>query len=185
MGDVLYVGADDSNHAGTTKGEIIVATFSWIHEDSIVKDFQNKRDYHEVERWLENEERDFRFTICTAEQYRHDSQNLPKVVPTLIKNYLEDVDVDLDKLCVYLDGGLRRAYKEQMRTKLRKMSRIEGVVVDNFIKKRNDSNGFRKGYHCPKLVWVADSLANHLFRNGGNLETMLQHEKMVALPEAA
>ena len=39
----LYVGLDDSNHAGTSKGEIIVAVFSPIHEDSLVKGWGNGR----------------------------------------------------------------------------------------------------------------------------------------------
>jgi hypothetical protein len=186
MGEVLYVGADDSNHAGTTKGEIIVAMFSLLYRDSIVKDFQNRRDYQEVARWLEKEERDCRFTICTAEQYRHSSQNLPNVVPTLVKNYLETSGKDINRLCVYLDGGLALRHKEAMRRKLRRISGIKSVVVDNFIKKNTSEGEFkRKGYHCPKLVWVADGQANHLFRNGGSLETMLQHEKMVALPKMA
>ena len=185
MGEVLYVGADDSNHAGTTKGEIIVATFSWLHDDSVVRDFRNKRDYQEVKRWLENGERDYRFTICTAEQYRHSSQNLPDVVPDLIKDYLEANERELQKLCVYLDGGLALRHKEAMRRKLRRVSGIKGIAIDNFIKKDTSDGKFRKGYHCPKLVWVADGQANHLFRNGGSLETMLNHEKMVALPKAA
>jgi len=35
----LYVGLDDSNHAGTNTGEIIVASFSFFHEDGIVRKY--------------------------------------------------------------------------------------------------------------------------------------------------
>ena len=55
MGDpgVLYIGADDSNHAGTNvKGEIVVATFSRLHEDSVVQEFPNRRDSYSTEKWL-------------------------------------------------------------------------------------------------------------------------------------
>ena len=44
-GSSLYIGTDDSNHAGTNKkGEIIVATFSTHLEDSIAKNQINRRE---------------------------------------------------------------------------------------------------------------------------------------------
>lgn len=105
MGEVLYVGGDDSNHAGKVKGEIDVATFSFCHEDSIVKDFPNRRDRLESIAWLNDPERDYRFTIRAGDIY-NSSLNLPGVLPTLIESYIGDLDRDVSSLKVYLDGRL-------------------------------------------------------------------------------
>ncbi len=39
----VYIGIDDSNHAGTAKGEVIAAGFSFLPEDRIVRQWPNKR----------------------------------------------------------------------------------------------------------------------------------------------
>ena len=64
MGRCLYVGMDDSNHAGEDiKGEINLAVFSFEHDDSVVRTFNNRRDYDFASRYMRNPQRDYRFTI--------------------------------------------------------------------------------------------------------------------------
>ena len=43
MAITVYIGIDDSNHAGTAKGEVIAAVFSFLPEDRIVRQWPNKR----------------------------------------------------------------------------------------------------------------------------------------------
>lgn len=134
MRDVLYVGGDDSNHAGDSKGEFIIATFSFLKEDSLIKKHPNRRDATKANNWLKHSERDYRFTICTGEIYKS-SQNLPKILPTLIKSYVEHVEHDIAKINVYLDGRLESNEKRSMRENLLSINGIEKVIIDNFIKK--------------------------------------------------
>ena len=63
--NTLIVGADDSNHCGDSKGEIIMVTFSWYNPDCVVKDYPNRRDYGAAYKWLEQGEefRDYFFII--------------------------------------------------------------------------------------------------------------------------
>ena len=103
----LYVGADDSNHAGDAKkGEIIVTTFSFLKEDGIVKNFPNYRDRTRNNEWINSYYRDFRFAILTAEKYRHSSNNLLTVTPSLISSFIEENNWYLNILKIYLDGRL-------------------------------------------------------------------------------
>lgn len=181
MGDVLYVGADDSNHAGDSRGEIILTTFSWIHEDSLVRGFKNRGNYREASQWLKCDGRDYRFTVCTSEEFRYSNQNLSIVAPYLIEDFLKTNKREFDKLCIYLDGRLSGVNKRELRESLADLCNSGNIVVDNFIKKQRVGGKIRRGYHCPKSVWVADILANNLCREGGSVEEMRTHEKMVDL----
>lgn len=179
MGNVLYVGGDDSNHAGDAKGEFIVAAFSLKHEDSLVKGYPNRRNNQVVSSWLESGG-DYRFAICAGKKY-NGSQNLPLVVPSLIKAYIEQVDFDVEVLKVYLDGRLDGGFRSNMRKELLGIRGLEKVVVDNFIKKRIVGKKTVKGYCCPKVVWLADSLANELYNYSGPVSDLLVDERMVRI----
>ena len=160
----LVVGADDSNHAGTSKGEIIVATFSFLPEDALVKRFPNVRDCEETEFWLKSPNRDYRYALLTARGYRHGNQNLIEVVPFLIKGYLNEQDFDVKNLSIFLDGRLVRGNRGKMREVLFGFRGIESVVVDNFIKKKLTSKGrIEKHPECPAVVYHADVLAHQLY----------------------
>lgn len=173
----LYVGLDDSNHAGTSKGEIIVAVFSPIHEDSLVKSWGNGRlSSSNLERFFENPERDYRFTLLTDEKYRHNSQNLPQNASLLVNPYLDSLNGEIDILKIYLDGNL----KSRERIKLKeKFTNVPNLVLDNFIKKKRTTrnNQIIKGHHCPRLVYIADSLANALYKEP--IGKLLENEKMI------
>lgn len=62
-----------------------------------------------------------------------------------------------------------------MKSDLLSIAGIDEVVVDNFMKR----NGLRKGYHCPKLVWMADTIANGLYRSDIPIRELFNHKKMV------
>lgn len=162
---VLYVGADDSNHAGTTKGEIIVATFSFDHADSIVKDFPNTRDARAAGAWLTQPEHDYRFTILTAEEYRHSSQNLVKVVPRLVDEYLVQGAPSIRGLNLYFDGRLDSGARQHLKDYFTGRHGIEHVIVDGFIKKIPNGKGKQEKHpHCPPLVYFADIISHQLYQ---------------------
>ena len=183
--NTLYFGFDESNHAGPNKkGEIIVCAYSTEHADSLVKTWPNRREYSTVERWLDQEGHDFRFTILTGEKYRYQSSatNLTGAAPDLILPILTDPEVIFpypDKLKLYFDGGgFRREQREFLRRYFQDLG-IKEVIIDNFIKKNKNKRGkTRKGPNCPKLVHLADILANHLIDSlyGGEL---LSHPKFI------
>tara|TARA_B100002003_G_C13862604_1_gene422195 strand:+ start:144 stop:683 length:540 start_codon:yes stop_codon:yes gene_type:complete len=174
--NVLYTGLDDSNHAGTSKGEIIVSVFSSIQEDSLVRGWGNGRlTSSKLEEFFDNPQRDFRFTLLTDEKYRYSSQNLPQIAPHLINSYLNELDREVETLKIYLDGVLKSHERKNLRGKF---IEFPNLVVDNFIKKRKKKNKrIVKGHYCPKVVYVADSLANKLYKEP--IGKLLEHEKMI------
>jgi hypothetical protein len=162
----LYVGGDDSNHAGIARGEIIVATFSFNHDDSIVKKFPNKREYESTFKWINSPERDYRYALLTSERYRNSSQNLLVLMPSLIKLFMNNEDINVDVLKLFLDGRLDTGVRSRIREEFLGFRGIEGVVVDNFIKKKKIKGGHvEKHPECPALVYHADVLANYFYSN--------------------
>ncbi|MEM4181831.1 MAG: hypothetical protein QXX68_01610 [Candidatus Pacearchaeota archaeon] len=176
MSENLWCGADDSNHAGTTKGEFIVVTFSTLKEDSIVKPFPNHRQRDETNLWLENQRRDFRFTLLTREDYRHRGDNVPKIAPFIVAYYLREKKEAYKQVNLYLDGWLNGETKRFIR-EIISAEGIERVVVDNFTKK--GKNKFQKRHFCPELVYRADNLAHMLFRYDGPIEELLNDSRLV------
>jgi hypothetical protein len=152
---VLYVGIDDSNHAGKNKGEVVLATFSFLHEDSLVKKFPNKRDSRMVEEWIKNPARDYRFAILEDEKFRHCSTNLPYAAPGLVRSFLKDYGGEIEKIKLYLDGLMHREHKEALRKEFCDFP----FVVDNFIKNQGIHN-------CPSLVYMADILSHQIYLEG-------------------
>lgn len=160
--DILYIGGDNSNHAGTTKGEIIVSTFSFLKKDSLVKRFKNRRNYSLTKEWLINPKRDYRLTALLSEKYRHSNQNLAEIVPKMIEGYLVEEDISPKQVEIYLDGFLKNSSKMQVKKAIKERLGIEKVLVENFIKKNKNSKGtIEKRPTCPALVYHADVLANY------------------------
>jgi len=153
MNEILYVGLDDSNHAGDSSGEIIIATFSYQHEDSVVKPFKNSRRPSYAERWVKREGRDTRFTILTHEKVRHSSYNLPIVAPFLIFDFLSTAEEIPDHLKIYLDGRLEKKHKDLLREDFRED--FPNVVIDNFIKKKKEMKGeYQNAQSAPELYML-------------------------------
>ena len=172
--ETLIVGGDDSNHAGTAKGEIIVATFSFLQEDSIVKSFPNTRNYPETLKWLDSTSRDYRYSLLTSEKYRHSDQNLVAIVPILIRGYMEENEIYSKCLKVFLDGRLQKGSRKIITDEFLGNFGIESIVVDNFIKKNTlAKNHFEKHPRCPAVVYHADVLANHIY------STSLENSRLV------
>ena len=160
--NTLYVGGDDSNHAGTSKGEIIVSTFSILEEDSIIKKFKNKRSYSLTKSWLENQSRDYRLTALVADKYRHSNQNLAEIVPLMIEGYLVEENIFPEKLNIYLDGFLKNSSANHVKKAIKERLGIEKIIVQGFTKKNKNSEGnVEKRPNCPTLVYHADVLANY------------------------
>ena len=165
MGLCLYVGMDDSNHAGENiKGEINAAIFSTLHQDSVIKAFPNRRDHSQATKWMMNfPERDYRFTLLTGEDWRTQPTNLIYTAPVLISSFLKDnPDMKVDSLRLYLDGYLSSAGKAYLRSRF---SYIGDFAVKNFVKKnRNKEGNLAKRPVCPPLVYMADNWAHILLR---------------------
>ncbi len=182
MGIELYVGVDDSNHAGTKiKGEIALATFSLLYEDSIVSPFKNGREYHQALEWMSqqpNPARDFRFTLLLDDKWRHSSSNLIEVAPLLVRAYLKDnPTLNVDTLKLYIDGTMSSSHKRHLRSEFKDIPRF---VVDNFIKKRITARGrTSKRPCCPTVVYMADIWARMMLDNKAS--DILQHPKYVPL----
>ncbi len=162
--ELLVVGGDDSNHARTAKGELDVAIFSFLPEDALVKNFPNTRNYGLTQKWLNHHLRDYRSALLTQERYKHSSQNLVETIPRLIRSYMEQEDVYVQTLKVFLDGILLRGNREKIKKEFAGFRGIENVVVDNFIKKTvNRMKHVEKHPQCPAVVYHADVLASHLY----------------------
>jgi len=175
MGCCLYVGMDDSNHAGEDiKGEINLAVFSFEHDDSIVRTFNNRRNYDLASQYMQNPRRDYRFTILTGERWRAGPLNLAYTAPLLINSFLrEKSKLGIDSVKLYLDGYLDSKGRQYIREQFR---HVPNFVVANFMKKRKNSNGrMCKGPRCPRVVYLADILAHRVL--GNKLEECLMDSK--------
>ncbi len=173
--ETLYFGLDESNHASRDKkGEIVVAVVSSDREDSIVKSHINRRQNTD---FLDSAEGpyDYRFAILIGEEYkhRHSSQTLVETAPYLVEPFMHP---GLRKINIYLDGVINRHQKDYLRERF---SGIE-VVVGNFRKKRNHGNRMiKKSPLCPRVVYLADSLANSLYHMSSG--ELLSHKKFIPL----
>jgi len=177
----LIVGADDSNHAGDSKGEIIVFTFSRDYEDSIVKKFKNIRNHEMLKNWLNYPNHDYLFGILTAEKYRHSHSNLIEISSKLITAYLDYNEIYVKTLKINFDGIMDRGSRENLRKRFLGVRGIEKVIVNNFIKKYRTPEGkISKRPRCPAVVYYADVLANYLYssKTFGELST---HEKLILI----
>ena len=109
--EVIYFGLDESNHAGLNrKGEIVVCTYSLDHEDSIIKEWPNRRSFSTMEKWLAQENHYFKFTLLTGEKYKYQrsATNLTEATPRLILPILTDPNSPFsvpEKIKIYFDGG--------------------------------------------------------------------------------
>lgn len=175
MGLCLYVGMDDSNHAGENiKGEINLATFSLLRQDSIVKEFPNRRDYSQASKWIRHPKRDYRFTILTGDAETRQN-NLVHTGPFLIRSFLKDFPhLDIDSIRLYLDGHLNAGGKASLRSYFTDFD----FTVNNFIKKGKNRRGHTtKRPICPQLVYMADILAHNAF--GRSLEECFKDPRYV------
>lgn len=173
----LYIGVDDSNHAGTRKGEIILATFSYDCNDEVIQNFKNKRDHEIVLNWLKRESSDYRYTLLIGEYWRHRSDNLVTTAPFLIQDYLKSKS-DISSISIFIDGRLDSDGKKHL---VQNYGNISDIKVLNFIKKGKDKKGhFFKHPQCPKVLYIADILANIVYHK--NLDEILMSEKMVSIP---
>jgi len=154
-GKILIVGGDESNHASKNrKGEIIVATFSFDQEDSIVQDFGRRRNHSALQKWLASEGRDSRFTIIHDEILTRFQPLVPLVMPYLIDPFLQE-NPDIETLKLYVDGRLTTYQKGYLRGHFEHL--VPNFIIDNFVKKNRNSR-------CPTSVYMVDVLANRLYK---------------------
>lgn len=129
----LYVGLDDSNHAGVNKkGEIEAAVFSTRQEDSLVRVFPNTRSPNSKQvspyrEWASQWGRDYRFTVLLREEYsfRDSSRNIVQVAPLLINRFMLEAEVIPHTLKIYIDGGLDSEGKKHLREQFSHIERMK------------------------------------------------------------
>jgi len=169
-GKTIYVGLDDSNHAGQgKKGEIILATFSTYKQDSKVQQHPNRRMYNAAQNWMEDEQRDYRFAVLALDKYRKTSQNnIFSAAPALINNFIKYHTNYFDIANIYIDGRMRGEQKTELKYEIR--TNFKEIIIDNFTKSK-------KIHKCPKVVWMAHLWAGLILTETS--EKMLSHEKLV------
>ncbi len=178
-GKTLYVGFDDSNHAGKREGYVIAATFSFNQEDSIVKKFPKRKDSFALRGWLGDpiETRDFRFCILDNDILRFLHQVIPLTIPSLIGAYRDSFSLDdVDKIKIGIDGTLTGRQKKYIQSQLYQLA-VSDVVVENFVKTRGVPR-------CSRLVYMADTLSTELYHDLCDLpDKITTHQKRVAVDE--
>ena len=172
--ETLYFGFDESNHTGQNKkGEIVVVLVSSDVNDSFVQNYPNHRENVEFV-MSGGGQYDYRFTILMGDKYRYHSSSttLAENAFFLTKPFIHE---KLKCIKLYFDGPILRWQKEFIRDQF---SGIEKVIVDNFTKKQKINNiNTRKGPKCPRVVYLADSLANRLYNTPTG--ELLSHPKFI------
>jgi len=174
----LYFGFDESNHAGQNrKGEIVVAVVSTLHEDSLIRYYSHHKT--NVDFLNLGGVYDYRFTLLMGEEYRHATsfKTLAEIAPFLVEPFLHD---ELKCLKLYFDGIMKKPQKNFLRARF---PQIESIVVQDFVKKGKLSKASikkKRDIACPRVVYLADSLAHALYLTPtGNL---LSHPKFIPPP---
>lgn|SRR3989338_6483728 len=172
----LYIGVDDSNHAGQNKkGEIILATFSYDSIDGKVQRQSTRRDPGKVSSWLEQPNHDYRFTILSDEDSRHRGYNVVLIAPLLIKAHLAELQHRVSRLSILCDGPIRKHHKRYIKTHFEEYD----INVEGFIKKSHHNGKLQSSHIMPYVVAAADTWANWLYTQ--SLETLTTDSKMIAL----
>lgn len=170
--NTLYIGLDDSNHAGKRGGEIITAIFSKYYLDKQINVFpreRKKREYYEIKEWMNKTERDFRFTILTHKTLLKGAYNLPLVAPYLINDYLKK-EKDIEKLYIYFDGKLEKSWEDILKRDFKKYQ----LMISNFTGPNKTK--------IPNVLGIADRFSNFIFREKlGSLDELLENSKMVPI----
>ena len=173
MQSTLYIGLDDSNHAGKVRGEIVTAVFSVYYRDSLEYLYGRRGDICDVNKAMLRRGRHSNFTILTSPEYHKTRSNLPVAAPLLILNFLEGFrrTEELTRLEIGLDG---KATEEDKEIILRDLpDRFEANI-------KGYPKGGRKKHNCPRTVYYADAIANSLFRRP--LEETLADKRFVHFP---
>ena len=179
----LYVGGDESNH-GNMKDtrEIIVATFSIMDGDGEIVRNSKRCGYRVADGHLSPPERGWNFTTRSGKFSQHRSQNLTRVLPSLISHYLDglaDGGENIFYASVSLDGGIRKGQMEGLANELLEMG-FYRAEVRSYIKKKNNGGGrISKGYDSPSLVWLADGLSSGLFQMHKRGLKLEDHRKFI------
>ncbi len=167
----LYVGFDDSNHAGDRKGDILVASFSFDNSDGMINKFKNRKDSDLLRRWLVENNKDYRFVTLFDKSLRYMQPNLPIVAPYLIGDFLNSYGEKIKEIRCSFDGIIKKWHKEFLMESL--SEKFNSVFIDNFVKKDNIHN-------CPKIVYISHVLAHDLYER--TFQEIINHNKRVEIP---
>lgn len=172
---VFYIGADDSNHAGTNvKGEVILVTFSQDMDNIELRKNPNRRTLSPQD-WID-EGNDYRFAILTDTGFKKRNYNLVLAVPLVMREYFkQNPQLNPETLICALDGNVEKYQEEFFKRKIAGLCRssyVKGFVKKGLGAKRNPT---------PRAVYAADNLASYYFSNKLCLGRVLNDERMVSL----
>ena len=193
---ILGVGLDESNHAEKvhgnrpTKGEIIVATFSFYETDMYEECQSSRREYSKVEEWLRAPDRDWRYTVLPFKEASGGS-NLHRVIIPLLEDYLNSLSIKVPEIRSFFDGPLRKRERTWVKKELTKIVSVEKSSAKGFVKKRyltnrkrdNGGNSVVKRPQCTYLVYAADVLASQLLKEYTTPQKLFGNDKFVPLKE--
>ncbi|MDP1728742.1 MAG: hypothetical protein Q8L27_00880 [archaeon] len=169
----LYVGLDNSNHAGKRIGEIIVATFSFNPNDSVIQNFGRGKKYEQVNYWFKDKSnpRDCRFGVLIDEKYNHIHQNIPIATPELVLSFLKFLNFTPQNLDLHIDGVIHSPDRKLLKDAFQGV--FQNIGIHNYIK-------HQKVHRCPMLVYAAHLVSNDFYSSAGFSE-ITEHPKFVVL----
>jgi len=186
LGKMLWCGCDDSNHKGQEGHEIILATFSIFNGDGAYRDFRNRKRcrpdsvvelYSDAKKWMKDNVRDYRFAAIERERAVMDS-NIPWVLPTLVRDYLESCPYDIENMALIIDGHVGGPDRKTLKAEF---PEFPDMRVSSVIKRGPKGKSSRpKTLHCPKVLWAADIWANMIYREG--VRKNIESPKRVVIP---
>lgn len=180
----LYVGLDESNHHSYRGEEIIVATFSFDPCDAkkrLILHSKTHRNYSEMANWLSKRRREYLFTLWPNGKELEPSPNyLVRAAPKLILTYLSHLEkqnhFEIEKVSIHLDGKLESASREFLESSLTELLSISFSIAEHPKGKKG------KTINYPKIVEIADTLSNYLYRASFREGSFMLHDLRQYVP---
>ena len=156
---IAYCGIDESNHGSTP--EIFVAVLSDYQNDTIVSQMYNQRIRDPRLIFKHMKKRDWRYTLVSRVHYH--AYNSHKIIARASMALIKGFGLDFDLLDIYIDGELQARQIREINNNL------PTIHTNVLAVPKKKGNPIRK---TNKLIQLADSIANYLFRQKAQEELM-------------
>ena len=178
----LYIGLDESNHGRFP--EIIVAVSSFVASDasSVVTSKKERMKLKVLWKFLQNDNRDFRYTQVKRGTPKRNKNYLIQTAPLLIGKILENClknNEPVDALSILIDGHMRDKDFDDIDEGLDEVQDRMGIQIGSISYKPYPKGGKRYNYN--RILTAADSLAHSIFRNKYFEERTRAQEKEITL----
>jgi len=173
---VLYIGLDESNHGGDP--EICTAVFSTFPNDAKFDTYKYGKKYDSLLSRLNTPELDYNFLTLYRNQIPENKNKLAISAPSLIIPYLEKIPFQFHEIKTLFDGRIKIEDKNLIINKLNPYAKK--ITCKGFIKYK-EGKGKNITYNQPKIIPIADTLANHLYNQ--SLRQINENPQRVFLDE--